>query len=80
MEGSNGIVSDPVGTNADGSATQVQDGTIEVDGTTFAVRELASQEMKNSAGATWDAGTASNAISAWASSLGDSIDIVISNQ
>ena len=79
VEGSNGIVSDPVGTNADGSATQVQDGTVEVDGTTFAVRELASQEMKNSAGATWDAGTASNAISAWASSLGDSIDIVISN-
>ena len=79
VEGSSGIVSDPVGTNADGSATQVQDGTIDVDGTTFAVRELASQEMKNSAGATWDAGTASNAISAWASSLGDSIDIVISN-
>ena len=80
VEGSSGIVSDPVGTNADGSATQVQDGTIDVDGTTFAVRELASQEMKNSAGATWDAGTASNAISAWASSLGDSIDIVISNK
>ena len=79
VEGSNGIVSDPVGTNADGSATQVQDGTIDVNGTTFAVRELASQEMKNSAGATWDAGTASNAISAWASALGDSIDIVISN-
>ena len=79
VEGSNGIVSDPVGTNADGSATQVQDGTIDVDGTSFAVRELASQEMKNSAGATWDAGTASNAISAWASALGDSIDIVISN-
>ena len=36
VEGSNGIVSDPVGTNADGSSTQVQDGTIEVDGTTFA--------------------------------------------
>ena len=69
VEGSSGIVSDPVGTNADGSATQVQDGTIDVNGTTFSVRELASQEMKNSAGATWDAGTASNAISAWASSL-----------
>ena len=79
VDGENGIVSDPVGTNADGSATQVQDGTIEVDGKTFTVRELASQEMKNSAGATWDAGTASNAISAWASSLGDSIDIVVSN-
>ena len=79
VEGDNGIVSDPVGTNADGSATVVKDGTIEVDGKTFTVRELASQEMKNSAGATWDAGTASNAISAWASSLGDTIDIVVSN-
>ena len=29
VEGSSGIVSDPVGTNADGSATQVQDGTID---------------------------------------------------
>ena len=79
VEGENGIVSDPVGTNADGSATQVQDGSIELNGKTYIVRELASQEMKNSAGATWDAGTASNAISAWASSLGDSIDIVVSN-
>lgn len=79
VEGENGIVSDPVGTNADGSATQVQDGSIELNGKTYIVRELASQEMKNSAGSTWDAGTASNAISAWASSLGDSIDIVVSN-
>ncbi len=79
VEGDNGIVSDPVGTNADGSSTLVKDGTLEVNGKTFTVRELASQEMKNSAGATWDAGTASNAISAWASSLGDSIDIVVSN-
>ena len=73
------IVSDPAGTNVDGSATVVQDGTLTVNGKEYTVRELASQEMKNSAGATWDAGTASNAISAWASSLGDSIDIVISN-
>ena len=79
VEGSNGIVSDPVGTNADGSATQVQDGTVEVDGTTFAVRELASQEMKNSAGATWDAATAGNAIGTWEASFGDQIDIVVSN-
>ena len=79
VEGSSGIVSDPVGTNADGSATQVQDGTIDVDGTTFAVRELASQEMKNSAGATWDAATAGNAIGTWSSSFGESIDVVVSN-
>ena len=79
VEGENGIVSDPVGTNLEGKATQVQDGTLEVDGKTFTVRELASQEMKNSAGATWDASTASTALTTWSSSMGDSIDIVISN-
>ena len=79
VDGENGVVSDPVGTNADGSATVVQDGTIEAGGTTYTVRELASQEMKTSAGATWDAPTAGNAISTWAASFGDQIDIVISN-
>lgn len=73
------IDSEPVGTNVDGSATAVQDGTIEVNGKTYTVRELASQEMKNSAGATWDAATAGNAIGTWSSSFGDQIDIVASN-
>ena len=73
------IDSTPVGTNTDGSSAFVQDGTIEVDGKTYTVRELASQEMKNSAGATWDAATAGNAIGTWASSFGDQIDIVASN-
>ena len=73
------IDSTPVGTNADGSSAIVQDGSIEVDGTTYTIRELASQEMKNSAGATWDAATAGNAIATWASSFGDQIDIVVSN-
>ena len=71
--------SSPVGTNVDGTATTVKDGTIEVDGKSYTVRELASQEMKNSAGATWDAATAGNAIGTWASSFGDQIDIVASN-
>ena len=79
VEGENGVVSDPIGTNTDGSATAVQDGSIEAGGTTFVVRELASQEMKTSAGATWDAPTAGNAVSTWAASFGDQIDIVISN-
>ena len=35
--------------------------------------------MKNSAGATWDAATAGNAIGTWASSFGDQIDVVVSN-
>ena len=79
VEGDNGIVSDPVGTNTDGTATAVQDGTIEAGGKTFTVRELASQEMKNSAGATWDAATAGNAITTWSASFGDQIDVVVSN-
>ena len=79
VEKDGAIISDPVGSNADGSATAVQDGNLEVNGKTYIVRELASQEMKNSAGATWDAATAGNAIGTWASSFGDQIDIVASN-
>lgn len=71
--------SSPVGTNVDGTATAVKDGTIEVDGKTYTVRELASQEMKNSAGATWDAATAGNAIGTWSASFGEQIDIIASN-
>ncbi len=73
------INSDPVGTNTDGSATAVQDGSIEVGGKKYVVRELASQEMKNSAGATWDAATAGNAIGTWSSSFGEEIDVIASN-
>lgn len=73
------INSEPIGTNTDGSATAVQDGTITAGGKEYKIRELASQEMKNSAGATWDAATAGNAIGTWSSSFGDQIDIVVSN-
>ena len=73
------IDSAPVGTNSDGSATIVQDGSLEVNGKTYVVRELASQYMKNSAGATWDAATAGNAIGTWSSSFGEDIDVVVSN-
>ncbi|MCI7271328.1 MAG: substrate-binding domain-containing protein [Anaerobutyricum hallii] len=73
------INSDPIGTNTDGTAAAVQDGKLEVNGKEYIVRELASQEMKNSAGATWDAATAGNAIGAWSSSFGDQIDVVVSN-
>ena len=73
------IVSDPVGTNTEGKSEFVQDGKLEIDGKTYIVRELASQEMKSNAGSTWDAPTAGNAITTWASSFGDQIDIVASN-
>ena len=73
------IDSAPAGTNSDGKAAEVQDGKITVNGKDYVVRELASQEMKNSAGATWDAATAGNAIGTWSSSFGESIDVVVSN-
>jgi len=79
VEANGAIDSNPVGTNTDGSSTIVQDGSIDVGGTTYIVRELASQEMKNSAGATWDAGTAGNAITTWSASFGDQIDVIASN-
>ena len=71
------IDSAPAGTNSDGKAAE--DGKITVNGKDYVVRELASQEMKNSAGATWDAATAGNAIGTWSSSFGESIDVVVSN-
>ncbi len=79
VDANGAIDSNPVGTNTDGSSTIVQDGSIDVGGTTYTVRELASQEMKNSAGATWDAATAGNAINTWSASFGDQIDVVVSN-
>ena len=79
VEKDGNINSEPVGTNVDGKATAVQDGSLEAGGKKFVVRELGSQEMKNSAGATWDAATAGNAIGTWSSSFGDQIDVVVSN-
>ena len=75
VEADGNIVSDPVGTNKDGSAKAVKDGKLG----DLVVRELASQEMKNSAGATWDAATAGNAIGTWSSSFGEEINVVVSN-
>jgi methyl-galactoside transport system substrate-binding protein len=69
----------PIGTNTDGSATAVKDGEITIGDKTYIVRELASQEMKNSVGATWDAATAGNAIMTWSGDFGDQIDVVVSN-
>ena len=79
VEDGGAIKSDPVGMNADGSATAVKDGKLTIGGKEYTVRELASQEMKNSAGATWDAATAGNTITTWVSTFGDQIDIVASN-
>ena len=79
VEKDGNVVSDPAGVNTDGSSSVVQDATIDVDGKTYTIRELASQEMKNQTGATWDAATAGNTLQSWTSSFGDQIDVVVSN-
>ena len=76
VEKDGAIDSQPVGTNVDGTATDVQDAELKVGDKTFKVRELASQEMKNSAGATWDAATAGNAIGTWSSGYDANSDAV----
>ena len=73
------VDSQPIGVNTDGSAAHVQDGKITIADKEYVVRELASQEMKNSAGATWDAATAGNTIGIWVADFGDQIDVVVSN-
>lgn len=79
VEKDGAVVSEPIGTNVDGKAKSVQDGTLEVNGKSYKIRELASQEMKNNSGATWDAATAGNAIGTWASSFDEQIDVIASN-
>jgi len=69
------IVADPLTTNKNA----VKEGSITVGSKTFKVKELASQEMKNSANATWDAATAGNTIQTWYTQYTDQIDIVASN-
>ncbi len=79
VEKDGAIDSTPAENNANGASTVVKDGTLEINGKTYTVRELASHEMKNSAGATWDAATAGNLISNWATTFGEQIDVVVSN-
>lgn len=79
VEKGKSINSEPIGTNIDGKSKIVKDGTIKVKGKSYKIRELASQEMKNNSGATWDAATAGNAIGTWASSFADQIDVIASN-
>ncbi len=79
VEANGNVESAAVGTNLDGTSTFVKDGKLSIGGKDYIVRELASQEMKNSSGSTWDASTAGNTIGTWASSFGDQIDIVASN-
>lgn len=72
----NGVIdADPITTDP----AAVQEGSLTVGDKTFKVVELRSAEMKNSAGATWDATTAGNTAQTWFNDLGTQIDVVVSN-
>lgn len=43
------------------------------------ITELASKEMKNNTGSTWDATTAGDAVGQWISQFGNKLDLVVSN-
>jgi len=56
-----------------------KDGSIDVNGKTYIVRELASMPMTGADGSTWNANAATDAMANWATRLGDQIDFVVSN-
>ena len=58
---------------------QAQEGSANVGGTEMKVVELASMAMTGLDGSTWNANAATDAMLNWATSLGDQIDMVISN-
>lgn len=75
-------VREALGTYNDSTAAGTgvtKEGSVTVGDKTFKVEELASQEMKNTSGATWDAPTAGTAIATWKSQFSDQIDLIISN-
>ena len=58
---------------------QAQEGSANVGGTKMKVVELASMAMTGLDGSTWNANAATDAMLNWATSLGDQIDMVVSN-
>lgn len=65
--------------NGSTDAGQVKEGSVKIGGTTFAVVELDSRAMTGNDGSTWNANAATDAMGAWATRLGNAIDLVVSN-
>ena len=60
-------------------AANTQVGSVVLADGTYPVVELDSKEMKSTAGATWDATTAGDALSTWVASKGNTINLILSN-
>ncbi|MBO4456295.1 MAG: substrate-binding domain-containing protein [Butyrivibrio sp.] len=67
------------GINLDGTSAVVKDGTVNIAGKDFVIREIASKEMKSPEGITWDAETAGTYMKEWSGQFGDKIDLIVSN-
>ena len=57
----------------------VKEGSISIGGKTFKVQELDGKVMTGTDGSTWNAAASTEAMSNWVAKLGNSIDLVISN-
>ena len=79
VEADGAVDSTPAGTNVDGKAKVVQDATLEVDGKTYTIRELASQEMKTQQVQHGMLQQLVMRSEIWTASFGDQIDVVVSN-
>ena len=64
----------------DPGASNTKEGKLTINGEEYTVVELASKEMKNDAGATWDASTAGNAFGGWYETYkSQDLEFVVSN-
>lgn len=65
--------------NGSTDAGNVKEGSVMVGGKQYKVVELESRAMTGNDGSTWNANAATDAMGVWATSLGDRIDMVVSN-
>lgn len=56
-----------------------KEGSINIGGKTYKVKELAAKEMKNNTGSTWDQATATDMMGTWANQFKNELDLVVSN-
>lgn len=65
--------------NGSTDAGNVKEGSVTIGGRSYRVVELESRAMTGNDGSTWNANAATDAMGVWATSLGNRIDMVVSN-
>ncbi len=65
--------------NGSADPTVVKEGSIDIGGKTYKVKELEGKAMTGTDGSTWNANAATEAMGNWATKYGTAIDMVVSN-